>query len=99
VRESTARAKRKLFDYHLRYTFGIDAEDWARLFNAQNQNCAVCLRRLLGDKSTHVDHCHATGKVRGLLCLDCNTSIGRFGDDPNILLRAVAYLNRGTDHA
>ena len=39
-----------------------------------------------------VDHCHRTGKVRGILCMGCNFSIGHFKDDPEILRRAAAYL-------
>ena len=39
-----------------------------------------------------IDHDHETGKVRGLLCHECNTALGKFGDDPAILLRAVDYL-------
>ena len=40
----------------------------------------------------HVDHCHQTGRVRGVLCFNCNSAIGKLGDDPDTLRRAIAYL-------
>eukprot|EP01080_Neovahlkampfia_damariscottae_P012204 gene12204-5791_t len=43
-------------------------------------------------KYTHLDHCHKTGKIRGILCLNCNTSLGKFNDDPFIILCAAKYL-------
>ncbi|MFE0039708.1 endonuclease VII domain-containing protein [Streptomyces sp. NPDC059013] len=40
----------------------------------------------------HVDHCHETGRVRGVLCFNCNSAIGKLGDDPDTVRRAAAYL-------
>ncbi|MGW5421011.1 endonuclease domain-containing protein [Streptomyces sp. NPDC003943] len=42
--------------------------------------------------AAHVDHCHETGRVRGVLCFNCNSAIGKLGDDPDVLRRAIAYL-------
>ncbi len=44
------------------------------------------------DKSVHIDHCHKTGKVRGLLCKLCNCGLGYFRDDPKLMLAAITYL-------
>ncbi|WP_371612134.1 endonuclease VII domain-containing protein [Streptomyces clavifer] len=46
----------------------------------------------LSAPAVHVDHCHETGRVRGVLCFNCNSAIGKLGDDPDSLRRAIAYL-------
>jgi hypothetical protein len=81
----------------LRRLYGITVEDYQRLFAKQKGCCAICGSkepRRTGRKHLCVDHCHETGKVRGLLCDPCNNGFGRFGDDPQLLKRAVAYLER-----
>lgn len=83
-----------VFDWHLRRKFGITAEDWARLFNAQNGCCAICHAHLEFNKSTHVDHCHTTRRVRGLLCVCCNWVIGYAHDSGSTLRTAADYLER-----
>ncbi|MFF3908865.1 endonuclease VII domain-containing protein [Streptomyces sp. NPDC001848] len=54
--------------------------------------CVICLKA----PAVHVDHCHKTGKVRGVLCFNCNSAIGKLDDDPDIGRRAVAYLEGKT---
>ena len=76
--------------------FGIKPGDYRRMLAAQNGCCAICG----SDRSDkrgwrlHVDHCHETGRVRGLLCSNCNQGIGKFLDDPDRLERAALYLRR-----
>lgn len=75
--------------------YGISAEDYRKILAAQGGSCAICGRIDSGnanDTRLHVDHCHATGKVRGLLCTNCNHGIGKFADSPERLNRAAAYL-------
>ena len=77
--------------------FGITRSDYVKLFNDQNGVCAICHQpetaaRKGVVRSLAVDHDHKTGKIRGLLCSDCNTGIGKLKDDPNILLSASEYL-------
>ena len=55
----------------------------------QANGCAICGN---SDKRLHVDHDHATGKVRGLLCMECNVSLGKFKDSPELLRKAIVYL-------
>jgi len=59
----------------IRY-YGIDFETWARMFEAQGGACASCSDPLAHGRSTHIDHDHDTGKVRGLLCQGCNIALG-----------------------
>lgn len=74
----------------------LTGEEYRRLFEAQDGRCALCGRDYFGwgggRRPLVVDHCHETGKVRGLLCGSCNTALGRFGDNPARLRQAADYL-------
>jgi hypothetical protein len=72
--------------------YGLTPEAYELLYNSQAGECLICGER---KKQLCVDHCHHTGKVRGLLCRACNFAIGLIDDDPDKLERAVRYL-RGT---
>jgi hypothetical protein len=78
---------------HLRRRFGISPADYEAMLEAQGGGCAVCGRPPREGSSLHVDHDHATGEVRGLLCFRCNGGLGQFGDDPERLRIAMDYLN------
>lgn len=86
--ETLAAAKR---DSDLRRLYGISAADYDAMFESQRGLCAVC-ERPPGARRLHVDHDHATGAVRGLLCSNCNTAIGKLREDPVVFARAVSYL-------
>lgn len=81
----------------LKKKYGITLEDYARMVKAQKGCCAICREK--GDTNPEsmmrlgVDHCHVTGRVRGLLCRPCNRAIGIFKDDPKLCHRAGDYLN------
>ena len=70
----------------------ITTEDYATLLNQQDGVCAICRSPAPPERALAVDHCHQTGRVRGLLCDRCNTSLGGFGDSPGALVHALAYL-------
>ena len=80
-------------DRHLRRTFGITSEEYDQMLHSQGGKCAIChTTECKSGVAFAVDHCHATGQIRGLLCRDCNTSLGKFNDDIRILRQAVRYL-------
>lgn len=79
----------------LKKKYGITSEQRDQMLVAQGGVCAVCG----GDNSEskrnwHVDHCHTSGKVRGILCHLCNVGLGHFRDKPELLKTAAAYLEK-----
>lgn len=76
----------------LQREFGITVEEFDRMFAAQGSRCAICGTDDFGGAYAHVDHCHQTGLVRGLLCVRCNQGLGFFKDDPDRMRAAIAYL-------
>lgn len=74
-------------------TYSIQLEDKAAMLWAQGGVCSICRRDLdADDRNTHLDHDHATGRLRGVLCHGCNVGLGAFRDDPDRMRRAIAYL-------
>lgn len=73
--------------------YGLSPETFGILLGKQEGLCAICTRVLTPGKGTHIDHCHADGAVRGLLCARCNPMLGLAGDDARILQRGVEYLS------
>ena len=75
--------------------YGITPEIYSSMLEEQNHKCKICgsndMSENKGNK-LHVDHCHETGLVRGLLCAKCNTGLGAFKDDRNLLYEAILYL-------
>ena len=79
----------------IKKVFGITFDDYNRMLKSQNNRCAICNSTATGNrrhKNLNVDHCHTTGKVRGLLCHGCNSGIGSMKDDVELLDKAIAYL-------
>lgn len=89
----------------LRQKYGLTPEGYDAIHAKQKGLCAVCgkpektitakyhtvlNRRLI--RRLAVDHCHKTGKVRGLVCSNCNRGMGMFGDDPDLMRKAINYL-------
>lgn len=79
--------------YNLKKKYGLTLEKYGEMFASQNGLCGIC-RKAEETRYLAVDHCHETGRIRGLLCAKCNTTIGRFRDDPEQLESAAAYLRR-----
>ena len=96
-RRNPDKIKRNDRSHHLRSTYGITVEQYEKLFESQGRRCAICgsCDSRGPGVNFHVDHDHKTGKVRGLLCCNCNFVVGHSLDSPEILMRAADYLNRG----
>jgi hypothetical protein len=77
----------------VRYTYGITQAELDALIEKQGGLCAVCGGPPNGPGSRlHIDHCHETGRIRGLLCANCNTMIGLAHDNPGCLRAAANYI-------
>ena len=72
--------------------YGLSFTDEILLREYQNNECPLCKVKFKTDSDYHVDHCHQTNKIRGLLCPSCNKALGLFKDDPNTLRRAATYV-------
>ena len=84
----TAANPEKRRAQHLR-KYGLTLDCYGKMLKKQGGKCAICLTE---PKRFHIDHCHATSKVRGLLCESCNLGLGKFYDNPESLKRAAVYL-------
>jgi hypothetical protein len=87
-------------DWVLRDKFGISLEEYRKMLATQSGKCAIChqpematLKKSGKVKELSVDHCHSTGKVRGLLCYRCNTALGLLREDTGIALNLINYID------
>lgn len=80
--------------YQLKSTRGITRQEYEALLSLQNGRCAICGGEQNSGKTyLSVDHNHDTGRIRGLLCVTCNSGLGMFRDDPVLLASAIQYLS------
>lgn len=77
---------------HMRRNYGITIDEYEELERKQGGLCAICGGGEVIGRRLAVDHCHKSGKVRGLLCQACNTALGKFKDSPELLANAIKYL-------
>ena len=105
-----ARAKSRLYNSKnklrirlakAKKAYGIGEAEHASLRARQDGKCAVCGIELdtITPKHVHIDHCHLTKRVRGILCHKCNVGIGHFNDDVPLLRKAILYLESSDGHA
>lgn len=102
IHESRTECQR---EWHLKKKYGIDNNDFEMYWIAFRGECGICgklmkrptLTRGQGLDTVTVDHCHRTGKVRGLLCSACNKGLGMFGDDTHKLRGAIEWLLKNQD--
>lgn len=81
-------------DAKLRGRYGITQAQFKELVARQSGACAVCRESFSDSKAAHVDHCHVSRKVRGVLCRGCNIGLGAFADSPERMEAAAEYLRR-----
>jgi hypothetical protein len=79
-------------EIRFKWKYNLTLEDMAILLDEQENKCKICSIKFNDDIKYNVDHCHSTGKVRGLLCRCCNLGLGFFKDDPKLLIKAIEYL-------
>jgi hypothetical protein len=83
-------AKRKA--YLILKKYGMTLAEKKKMQDEQGNKCKICCQDFLADVEPHVDHCHTTGEIRGLLCVRCNIGLGQFQDNPLALIKAAEYL-------
>ena len=82
----------KMKNLRLKREFGICLDVFNKMLKEQGFSCVCCTTSLTGGRETHVDHCHNTGKVRGLLCGPCNQALGLTKESTNTLQNLINYL-------
>lgn len=98
IKEYNSRWNSSNLDYHvdrhLKYTYNISIVEYTKMLEKQEFKCAICgIHESEAIRSKlFVDHCHETGKIRALLCLNCNTALGHIKEDTNILHSMLNYL-------
>lgn len=93
--KNPAKAVAKVRRTRLWEKFQITPEQWWEMYDKQKGKCAVCsTTEPRGMGRFHVDHDHATGKLRGLLCTNCNVALGQAKDDPKILRALASYVEK-----
>ena len=89
--KNTALMKKKGRQYELKYKYNLTLEQYHTMLDEREHKCDICQNVM---SKPNVDHCHTTNKIRGILCTNCNTALGKFKDDVDMLQRAIDYLNK-----
>ena len=74
--------------------YGLTIAGFEAMWEGQARGCAACGSPCLGKREPVVDHCHATGRVRALLCLPCNTALGLLKESPERMRALIAYIEK-----
>jgi hypothetical protein len=90
-KNNRAKVTKQQLISHRRREYGLTEEEYNNMVLSQNNVCVICNKP--SSRTLHIDHDHVTGKVRGLLCSNCNLGIGLLQEDLTILNRAIEYLS------
>ena len=93
-KEYKEKHKEELKYHSIERIYGLSPEEYDAMLKAQHNRCAICRKPFVDAQHTHIDHDHATGKVRGILCSNCNHMLGMAHDNPKILQEGIDYLKR-----
>lgn len=90
-----------LMKKHYKKAYGLSIEEYDAIIKSHNGLCAICKTdkgrfdtRTGKKQKLHIDHCHLTGKIRGLLCNKCNIGIGLFNNNIELFKKVIEYLSR-----
>lgn len=89
------KRRRTMRNCSLKRKYGITLEIYEKMYEEQKGLCAVC-KCVPDGRGLVVDHDHATGKIRGLLCVNCNSMLGMSGDKTEVLRNAIDYLEKNS---
>lgn len=89
-RKTLTKEKKK--SWAIKHKYGVTIEEYKDMLIKCNYRCQICEASHSEEKPLHIDHCHKTGKVRGLLCNKCNHGLGFFKDQELLLTNAIKYL-------
>lgn len=96
--ERKEQAKADFRRWHLKNLYGITPEQFDAMYTAQGGVCEICRSAERSSRGRfnrlHVDHCHLTGQVRGLLCTSCNATLGRIDENPMIARSIADYIEK-----
>jgi hypothetical protein len=93
-RANKTRAGATKKKHKLKSQYGLTPEQVSAMLTGQAGLCAICCEPLRPGHRTHIDHCHVTGKVRAILCGQCNRGLGTFRDSYRLLWTAAEYVKR-----
>lgn len=105
--KQSAKGQRTSWNNHLKRHYGITIDQYEQMLTHQDNRCHICksensLRDWKDGRvqriSLFVDHCHVTGKVRGLLCNKCNIGLAMFNDSTDLLVSAISYIKENDNY-
>ena len=89
---SLPESKRKVAEAHLRHKYGMTLHDKEQMIRSQNYKCKICGSKFKSMRYAQVDHNHITGKIRSILCVSCNSVLGRYNEDIKVFENMIKYL-------
>lgn len=91
-RKWEGKNRERIKGYKLKYKYGLTMQEFYNMIAEQGGTCSICKKPDWGAAGPIVDHDHKTGRVRGILCKNCNSMLGLSGDNKDNLMSAVHYL-------